>query len=39
MAHLDLKLMSLSTEALADCSVHVQESSPTLLVACPTELG
>lgn len=30
MAHLDLKLMSLSTEALADCSVHIQESSPTL---------
>lgn len=39
MAHHDLKLMSLSTGAVADCSVHIQERSPTLLVACPAELG
>lgn len=36
MAHLDLHV---STEALADCSVCIQERSPTLLVACPAELG
>ena len=37
--HPDLKLMSLSTAALADCSVHAQGSSSSLLVAYPTELG
>lgn len=36
---LDLKLMRLSTAALAESSVHAQESASTLLVACPTELG
>lgn len=39
MVSLDLKLMRLSTAALAESSVHTQESASTLLVACPTELG
>jgi len=36
---LDLKPMRLSTAALAESSVHAQESASTLLVAYPTELG
>lgn len=39
MAHLDLKLVSPSMEVVADCSVQIQKRSPTLLVACPAELG